>query len=363
MKNSIIFHIDINSFFASCAIIKYPFLKNKPFIIGGGLNSNKGVVSTASYEARKYGIKAGMSVLEAQKLYPKIINVETDFEMYKKYSNYFFNYLFSITNRIIPGSIDEAYIDLTTYINNRNIDYLVLAKKIQKDLRKIYNIPVSIGISNTKFLAKMASDMKKPLGITTLFFNNISKNFYELEIDKVYGIGKKTAILLKENKILKISDFINIKNKDNIINIISNTRYNQILAELKGNYNDFINEYKESIPKSVGQEQTFNYIINDKDTLQDIIIKLFNNIKYEFIKNNYYFKTINIKYKLKDFELKTKTYTFKDYQNDIYLAKEELINLFLDSYKNYDLRLIGVSISNIIIKPNKKEQRNLFNQE
>lgn len=363
MSKSYIFHIDINSFFATCAIIKYPFLKHKPFIVGGYKNSNKGVVSTASYEARKYGIKAGMSVLEAQKIYPKIINVETDYEMYMKYSKMFFDYLFTYTNKIIIGSIDEAYVDLTHYINNKNIDILILAKKIQDDLKKLYSIPVSIGISNTKFLAKMASDMKKPLGITILFSSNIPKSFYNLEIDKVFGIGKKSASLLKEKNILKINEFLDKSNKSIILSLFSENRYQQIINDLHGDYNDSILEYKEGIPKSIGHETTFNYNISDKDRLIEIIKKLFINIKLEFLKNNYLYKTINIKYKFDNFGIKTKSFSFKEYQDDILLAEDELINLFLESYQNYNLRLIGISISNIILNNKKKMERNLFNQE
>ncbi|PKK96684.1 MAG: DNA polymerase IV, partial [Tenericutes bacterium HGW-Tenericutes-3] len=168
MKNNIkiIFHIDLNAFFASCAVIKDPYLKNKAFVVGGSSTFRRGVVSTASYEARKLGIHSAMNINDAFRIYPKLIFVPTEFSLYKKYSELFFSFLKRYSNLIIEGSIDEAYIDMTEASMKKHP--MDLAKEIQDGLMKEYQLPCSIGIAPTLFLAKMASDMKKPLGITVL---------------------------------------------------------------------------------------------------------------------------------------------------------------------------------------------------
>lgn len=121
MKNSIkiIFHIDLNAFFASCAIIKDPYLKDKAFVVGGSQTMRRGVVTTASYEARQYGIHSAMNINDALKLYPKLIVVPTQFSLYHKYSNLFFQYLKRYSDLVLAGSIDEAYVDFTEYAKKK----------------------------------------------------------------------------------------------------------------------------------------------------------------------------------------------------------------------------------------------------
>ncbi len=109
----IIFHIDLNAFYASCAIIEEPYLKDKVFVVGGRSSSNRGVVSTASYKARAYGIHSAMNINEAYERYPRLVIVPTDFALYNKFSNHFFSFLKTYSSLILAGSIDEAYVDMT----------------------------------------------------------------------------------------------------------------------------------------------------------------------------------------------------------------------------------------------------------
>src|SRR5690606_32733077 len=112
-KVKIIFHIDMNAFYASCAMIKEPYLKHKVFVVGGQLSSNRGVISTASYKARKLGIKAAMGLAEALKIYPRLLVVPTDFNLYREKSELFMNLLSEYSHLMLPASIDEAYLDVT----------------------------------------------------------------------------------------------------------------------------------------------------------------------------------------------------------------------------------------------------------
>ena len=204
MKNNnakIIFHIDMNMFFCSVAVINNPSLKGKAFAIGRE-NSMKGVISTASYEARKHGIHSAMPLVEAYRLLPSLIVVNPKFEEYRKYHNYFINLIKEYTNIIEVASIDEVYCDMSEISKRRNP--IELAKEIQLRLVKEYHLPSSIGIAPTLFLAKMASDIKKPLGITVLRIREIDKILYELPVGDIYGIGKKTEPRLVKKGIEKI---------------------------------------------------------------------------------------------------------------------------------------------------------------
>ena len=145
---NIIFHIDLNAFFASVEMIENPSLKQKVFAVGGGLNFQRGgILTTASYKARHYGIRSGMSISEAMNLYPKLIVVPNRHKLYHKYSRLFIDYLKTYTHLVWQVSIDEAYMDVTSLSDQ--IHPLELAKKIQKELIRLYQLPSSIGIAPT----------------------------------------------------------------------------------------------------------------------------------------------------------------------------------------------------------------------
>ena len=188
-----IIHIDMDAFFAAVEQRDNPSLKGKPVIIGANPKEGKGrgVVSTCSYEARKYGIHSAMSMNDAFRLYPKLVVVPLEFKLYRKYSHLFFEYLKDYSNLILPGSIDEAYVDMTEASKDKHP--LALAKEIQQGLYEKHKLPCSIGIAPTLFLAKMASDMQKPMGITVLRKKDIVNKLFSLPIKDMFGIGKKTA--------------------------------------------------------------------------------------------------------------------------------------------------------------------------
>ena len=206
----IIFHIDMNCFFASCEIAVDPSLKGQPIVVARLDPLRKGIILSPSYEARKYGIKTTMRVKDALPLCPQLKVVEPNYELYQDMSNKFFGYLSNITDQIEPASIDEGYLNVTKACDN--ISAIELANKIQKDLLSLYKLPCSIGIAPNKFLAKMASDMKKPLGITVLRKREIDKLMWPLDISEMFGVGKKTAPRLRAIGINTIGDLANYKN-------------------------------------------------------------------------------------------------------------------------------------------------------
>ncbi|MCI6013414.1 MAG: DNA polymerase IV, partial [Coprobacillus sp.] len=189
--SKIIFHIDMNCFYCSCEIAENEDLSGKPIVVAHKDIIDRGIILSPSYEARKYGIKATMKVSEAKRLCKDIIVIEPRMELYHKYSQDFYNYLLSLAKdiKVEMASCDEAYVDVSQF----GTGAVELASKIQKDIYELYGLPCSIGIAPNKFLAKMASDMKKPMGITILRKRDLPEVMWPLPIEDLMGIGKKTA--------------------------------------------------------------------------------------------------------------------------------------------------------------------------
>ena len=190
--SKIIMHIDLNAFYATAETIKDPSLVGKPLIIAG--SSRRGIVSTASYEARKYGIRSAMPTYMALKLCPDVVIRGVDFALYQKLSNEFFSYIKRYTNIIEIASIDECYADMTECMKDVKDPYKFL-EELMDLLYRETKLKCSIGLAPTKFLAKMGSDYKKPMGITIIRRKDIKKILWPLPIKDMNGIGKKNEFL------------------------------------------------------------------------------------------------------------------------------------------------------------------------
>ena len=343
MKNKakVIFHIDLNAFYASCQLIEDPYLKGKPFIVGGSAVTKRGVVLTASYEARQYGIRSGMNVKDAFDLYPHILVVPTKFELYKKHSNLFFEYLMTWTSSMMKASIDEAYLDMSHHENP-----LEIANIIQQTLNETYQLPNSIGIAPTLFLAKMASDLKKPLGITVLRKRDIVNKLFPLPLSDLYGLGRKTYPKLMEAGINTIGDFTLKKNQEHILKHMSEEHYQSFLLHLYGNSTNVIdNQYAK--PKSISQETTLNYEIDALDIILDMMNPLLDDVIEKLIKHKLYAKTIGYKLKTHTFKNRTKSLTLASHTQDPTIIREGIKDLFIKHYQSIPIRLIGVYVSNL----------------
>ena len=197
----IILHVDMDAFFASVEQLDNKSLRGKPVIVGGV--SERGVVSTCSYEARKYGVHSAMPIFIARKLCPHGIFVRTRFYRYKEISNKVFNILRDVTSIIEPLSIDEAYLDIT---NSKFKSGLEAAKYIKYRVLKEVGLTISIGISYNKFLAKLASDWNKPNGIMIIDKEMMPDLLMPFPVSKIYGLGKKSVEKLNNMGIFIVKD-------------------------------------------------------------------------------------------------------------------------------------------------------------
>ncbi len=357
----IIFHIDMNAFFASCAIIKEPYLKNKVFVVGGPGTSTRGVISTASYKARKYGIHAGMSTADALKIFPRLLVVPADYPLYREKSNAFMDLLSEYTDLMVQGSIDEAYLDMTE--KSKEMHPLDIAKEIQERLLNEHQLPCSIGIGPTTFLAKMGSDIKKPLGITVIRKRDVEKILFPLPISNMFGIGKKTYPRLQRIGIETIGDFANPDNKDKVINMMSEKGYYGYLDCIYGRSSDVIDPNKYSLPKSISSETTFNYDINESSLILAEIHNQLSDCVRRLKKYHMKAKTVGFRVKKRDFTLITRSITLKSYTDDEIILRDALDDCFEANYDGELVRLAGAHLHNLSITGEEKVSYNLFTYE
>ena len=354
MKNSsvkIIFHIDMNMFFCSVAVINNPRLKGKAFVVGRE-NSYKGVVSTASYEARKYGIHSGQPLIEAFKLLPNLIVVNPNFDEYKKYHDLFISLIRRYTNTIEVASIDEVYADMTEISYKR--DPIMVAKEIQIALVKEYHLPSSIGIAPTLFLAKMASDIKKPLGITVLRIREIKDILYPLDVGDIYGVGKKSSEKLKLLGINKISDFMDLSNQQKVISVVGDKIYQALRKALEGHSSNVVDPKRYENSKSISTSITYdNFLYYEEDIL--IELKKMARKLYQ----DYFTKTVVITLRDSDFKTITRSKTI-EYTNELYVLLDVLEDLLEENFKEKEYRLLGVGFSNLIKASDIELEYNLF---
>ena len=312
-KVHIIFHIDFNAFFCSVAEIYNPALRNTAFAIGRE-NSNLGVISTASYEARKYGITSGMPLALAYKKLRTLNVISLPYSYYLDYHNKFINLLKEYTNLIEVGSIDEAYIDVTKLSETRHP--LVIAKEIQTRLLKEYHLPCSIGIATTLYLAKMASDLEKPLGLTVMRNKDVKNKLYPLSVKDIFGIGKKTYPKLIDKGIKTIGDFLNEDNKKIVLEIISEDYYNEIKENFKGHSRNTILPLHKEDNLSISTMTTYDRRLYGEDEILFELNILTKEVFKRLKKDKYLTKTINITIRNSEFKTITRSKSLDFYTND-----------------------------------------------
>lgn len=352
----IIFHIDLNSFFASAEVSKHPELIGKPVVISG--KSRRSIITTASYEARKYGIHSAMPLFKALELCKDLIVRPSNFELYHKLSNHFFEIVSSYSELLEVGSIDECYVDVTKVITKRQITPMVLALEIQEAVYKELNLSCSIGIAPNKFLAKMASDMKKPMGITVLTKSNIKEVLWPLPISDMFGIGKKTQPKLLALGIRTIGDIAKYENYDLLRQIFGKNSL-VIYRKANGIDNSKINASKNEL-KSVGNSTTLEYDTTDDEYLKDVLKKLAFQVSSRAIKRNLISNNISITIKFTRFESISRQTIVNKYVNDYETILSTAKMLFDTHYTGKPVRLLGISLNNTISKEDYKEQISLF---
>ncbi|MGO5135165.1 DNA polymerase IV [Clostridium butyricum] len=348
MNNNIL-HVDMDAFFASVEQMDNPELKGKPVIVGG--ISERGVVSTCSYEARKYGVHSAMPIFMAKEKCPNGIFVSGRYGRYTKISQEIFKILSDVTPIIEQVSIDEGYLDLSQSRFENGID---AARYIKNKVFKEIGLTISVGISYNKFLAKLASDWNKPNGIKEISRSMIPDILLPLPLSKIHGLGKISVGKLNNMGIFYIKDLYNM-DKNFYIEYLGKNGLD-IYDRIRGIDNRKIETIRER--KSVGKERTLKFDTDNKEELLQYLKEFSFEIEEMLCAKNVVGKTVTLKFKTKDFENHTRSRTLNNYifhHEDIFNVSKELLES--EELKS-NLRLIGVSISSF--KEKEIEQMTLF---
>jgi DNA polymerase-4 len=351
-----VIHADMDAFFAAVEQRENPELKEKAVIIGGVNLSNRGVVSTASYKAREYGVHSAMPVAQARKLCPNGIYLPARHDLYQEVSREILSILNKYTPLVEKISIDEAFLDIKGCERLYGTP-LEIAKKIKKDVKNKTELTISIGLSINKFLAKLASDFDKPDGLTIIKHEDIKEFMADLDIKKIWGVGDIFAENLAEIGVNKVKDIWQYS-----LNELKN-KYGKAGIKLyylsRGLDNRKVKS-KNKI-KSVSHEETFAENIEDIDKLWAYLFKMSEKVSFRLHSNNLKGNTVFIKVRYGDFSTVSRQISLKNHLNStevIYKTGKKLIKdnkLF-----NKPLRLLGIGVSNL--SNSEKIQLNLFDK-
>ena len=338
MNNRSIIHVDMDAFFASVEQRDNPKLKAKPVIVSGNIQS-RGVVSTASYEATVYGVHSAMPIVTAKKLCPNGYYIPVNMKKYKEVSKKIHEIFKRYSLIIEPISIDEAFMD----VSGQNP--LNTAMAIKRDIITEQSLTASIGISGNKFLAKLASDMEKPDGLTIIKQENAIEILKPLQLRKIWGVGPKTERELNRLGIYTIGDL---------------QRYDvDILVEKFGKRGEELSQFSKGIDnrplekdiniQSIGEEETFSEDISDINILYSKLYKYSLNLSYQLEYKNYLARTITVKLKYEDFSIETRSITLNiptDESKVIYKTSLFILNNKVSLNKK--VRLLGLTLSNFV---------------
>lgn len=335
--NRKILHFDIDAFFASVEQLDHPEYRNKPLIVGG--DSDRGVVATCSYEARKYGVRSAMSAVVAKKLCPDGIFVSGNMRRYQEISKQIFNYMRAHFDHVEVVSIDEAYIDITACEQPA----VEIAMSLKKAVTEMTGLTVSVGISYNKFLAKLASDWNKPNGIFVIEEKDIPGLLLPLPIIRIHGLGKKTCQKLNNIGIFTIEDLYNYP-QSFLNDFLGESYATEIFNRIHGIDMRKVEEYHDR--KSYGKETTLEEDTIDRDVIKEILDKYLIRIQRALEDRSLMSKTMTIKIKYEDFEQFTKSYSLEYYTNNLKILIETLDSLFDGLELEKPVRLVGLTLSN-----------------
>lgn len=335
-----IIHVDMDAYYASVEQLDNPDLKGKPIAVGG--SSVRGVVSAASYEARKYGVRSAMSGVLAKRNCPDLIFVKPRFDRYKEVSQQIRTIYYDYTDLVEPLSLDEAYLDVT--VNKKgNPSATLIAREIRQRILKETGLNASAGISINKFIAKVASDINKPNGQKTVNPEEVISFLENLEIRKFYGVGRVTA-----DKMYRLGIFTGKDLKSKSATFLedqfgkSGDYYYHVV---RGIHNSPVKPHR--TPKSVGAERTFNENLSSEIFMLERLEHIAQELEKRLRKSGIAGKTVTLKIKYSDFTLNTRSKTIPYFISDKHLILETAKELLYQDKLQNSVRLLGISLANL----------------
>lgn len=340
--SSVVFLVDMNAFFISCEMTRAPALREIPAAVAGDPERRTGIILAASYEARAKGVRTAMTVNEALRICPGLRMVPPDHAFYEKKSDEVMELLSGFSSVVEPNSIDEAWLDMTgsARLFGPPID---AARQIMQEINEKLGLWCSIGIAENKFLAKMASEMKKPHGITTLWPHELKEKMWPLPVNDLYGVGRKTAEKLAGYGFRTIGDLAGVEER--------------ILSQLLGKTGQAISRHARGIDpepviphcgdsaKSIGRSVTLPQDIQRFSQAEPVLLSLADAVGREARQHGYSGRTVHITVKFADFSVMTRQMTIprSSQTQDIYRAGCRLLEK--DWQAERPIRLLGITLS------------------
>ncbi len=349
-----IIHVDMDAFYASVEQMDNPELKGKPVAVGGG--GKRGVVSAASYEARKFGVKSAMAGNLASKLCPELIFVRPRFDRYSEISKKVKSIFYDYTDLVEPLSLDEAYLDVTEN-KKGNPSASLIAKDIRERIFNEVGLTASAGISINKFIAKIASDYNKPNGQKTVNPEEVIEFLEKLDIRKFYGVGKVTAEKMYQNGIFTGLDLKNKSLEYLDKNFGKSGRYYYHIV--RGIHNSEVKPNR--IRKSLAAERTFSKNLSSEVFMLEKLDHIAEEVSRRLKKSKVAGKTVTLKIKYSDFTLQTRSKTLQYFINDKSIILETAKDLLYQETLSNSVRLLGISLSNLNTEAKKKPEQQSVN--
>jgi DNA polymerase-4 len=360
-KQRKIIHIDMDAFYASVEQRDNPEYRGKAIVVGGSPEGRGGVVATASYEARKFGIRSAMPSKRALQLCPDVIFIRPRFEAYKESSRKIREIFSRYTDLIEPLSLDEAFLDVT--VDKLQIGSAIeIARLIKQAIKDELQLTASAGVSINKFVAKIASDLNKPDGLTFIGPSSVEEFMEKLPVEKFFGVGRVTADKMKKMGLHTGADLKKLSEHD----------LRQHFGKAGGFYykivrgidNREVQPHRET--KSLGAEDTFAYDLTTIEEMNIELDKIAKTVYDRLLKYGLKGRTITLKIKYSDFKQITRNQSFPHPVNALDIIIKTAQQLLLSTYpEDKKIRLLGISLSNFneispIEKPNNSNQLSLF---
>lgn len=352
-----ILHVDVNNAFLSWTAVEK--LKNGetldirtiPAIIGGDEAQRKGIVLAKSNIAKQFGIQTGEPIFFARKKCPNIQIFQSDFNVYRKYSNALYNLLLEYTDKIERYSIDECFLDLTGYIPKPR-KLIDIAYEISKRAREELGFTVNIGVAPNKLLAKMASDFEKPNKVHTLYQEEIETKMWILPVSELFMVGRRSLPKLQKMGIKTIGD---LAKSDEKLLIKNFGKYGKMIWEYSnGIDNEEVNYIKEK-PKNIGNSITLPYDYNNIEKIEEVLLALVEQVSYRLRNQEMFANVVNIQIKTNEFKVFSHQRKLDFATDSTKIIGKEAKKLLTEIYNNTPIRLIGVSVSSLV----EKEERQI----
>ncbi|MEE0878578.1 MAG: DNA polymerase IV [Treponemataceae bacterium] len=337
-------HIDLDAFFASVEQLDFPEYKGKPVIVGGLPSDKRSVVSTCSYEARKFGVHSAMPIFKAYQLCPQGIYLKGRMRRYQEKSKEVMSIFYNYSPEIMQISIDEAFLDLTgtERLFGNPTD---TAKKIKDDIFEKTGLTVSVGVASSKYLAKIASGLRKPNGLFVIPYGKEQDFMFTLPIEKIWGIGNKTRERITEAGFYTIKSIYNAS-EELLTSLFGKCTGKFLYNTVRGINNDTFSGKPKS--QSISEEQTYPRDITEEYIIDTALLELCSNCMFRMLSEEKNSKTICVKIRYEDFTTVTIQETFQHTIKSIEELFENAKNLFYQKYeRGRGIRLLGVGFHNI----------------